>query len=200
MLTGATTCDGRAGGILSIRGPGVSRRWLRVGTRPAKSPALQARALRSWSTVTLPRGHASPTQVSYRARADPRRCWTGYGSHFGDLRRLPRSSSSTRCTLTATGDVNYLNVRPASAIPTALDLVFFRRARTATTRARPAAPATSSLGASPEPADGRRRGRATSLSHPSYPARLPSLSPSSALPYPPYPHPPVVVVPLLKKK
>ena len=84
--------------------------------------------------------------------------------------------------LSAIGNRNYLYVCPASALPTPLDLVFFRRATAATIRARPAAPAISSMSASPEPADGRRRGRATSPS-----------------PSPPFlPRPPAVPLPFLR--
>ena len=62
--------------------------------------------------------------------------------------------------LIAYGYQTYLYVCPASALPTAPDLAFFRRAATASTRARPEAFISPSMGANPEPADGRRRGRA----------------------------------------
>ena len=56
---------GRAGGILSIRGPQVSRELLRIGTRHGQTPTPRARALPSVETyeAILSATHLSPAQV-----------------------------------------------------------------------------------------------------------------------------------------
>ena len=79
--------------------------------------------------------------------------------HRSRPRFLPQGEEGNDA-IVVDGYGNTLRVCPASALPTAPDLVFFRRAATASTRARPAAPVTPSLGANPKPDDGRRRGRA----------------------------------------
>ena len=54
-------------------------------------------------------------------------------AHRSQPRFLPQGGDGDD-TLIADGDINDLYVCPASALPTAPDLVFFRRAATTTTR------------------------------------------------------------------